>query len=75
MRTFHLRGGEKPALSKWPRSEGSLRQPIRTFLFQDLIPSLIILMILGFCTSIVAEKIYQAKAAQAVDSSEQGLHR
>lgn len=58
-------GLSKPNVSKWPKPEASYSQRMLSFLLRELVPTLLIVIILSICTSLVAEKIYQAKASKA----------
>lgn len=64
MRTFPLRCMLKHNRSKWPKVENSLCQRILSFLIRDLVPSLVILIIISLCASLVAQKIYQVKSSR-----------
>jgi uncharacterized membrane-anchored protein YitT (DUF2179 family) len=55
----------KRNLSKRTKFEASFLQRILSFLLQDLVPTLIMLIILSIFTSLVAEKIYRAKTSRS----------
>ncbi len=65
MRTLRMWCMPKCNELKEPKAEASFLQRSLSFLFRDLMPSLIMLIIISLCASFVAEKIYQAKASRS----------
>lgn len=55
---------------KWDPGEPSILRRVRAFILKDLIPSIIILIILGIMTCFVAERVYQAKTSHTVNMAE-----
>lgn len=64
MRTLSVRHLLQHKISKGSKVEKNFLQRIFSFLIRDLVPSAIILIIISFCTLLVAEKIEQAKQSR-----------
>ncbi len=65
MRTLHMLFIPKRKLSKREKVEWTYLLRIRSFLLRDLLPSLIILIIISMCASLVAKRIHQAKNSRS----------
>jgi len=72
---FHKRGLSKNSRSQWAGGKSTIQQRLQHFFLRDLLPSVIILIILGLVTSFVAEWIYQAKGSHDVNMAEKGSLR
>ena len=67
---FHKRCLSKNSRSQVAGGKSTMLQRLKYFFLRDLLPSVIIMIILGLVTSFVAEWIYQTKISHDVNMAE-----
>jgi len=70
-----MRGITKSNSSKWSKTEVSFQERLFFFLLWDLAPTLIMMILFTFCTSLVAEKIHNAKASHSIRVVKNDAHQ
>jgi hypothetical protein len=74
MKALTLRILPKRRLQKWPKTEASPLQRLRTFLLRDLLPSLVMVIVLAFFAALVGKGIDQAKDSHSDRTAEISTH-
>lgn len=65
MRALSLGHRSKPKQSNWPQAEPTTLQRLGRFLLQDLLPSIVMVIIVSLFALFIGVKIDQAKSSSA----------